>query len=106
MLPPFEEEDQNLTQYTPFEESQENKDGGTTVLSHHQPTSEVPRSEDIIDEVILDREGQSKIDSAIYLRNGTTTEMTDPHHGEASKMSGIKTSKIQVRHGSQLQETN
>ncbi len=56
LLPPFEEEDQNITQYTPFDESQEQKEGGTTVMSYQQLTSEgAPKSEEIIEEEILNR---------------------------------------------------
>ena len=64
-------------------------------MSYQQLTSEgAPKSEEIVEEVILSRTEQSKIERAINKRDGNLSEMTEPAIGMMSKMSVVKSSKL------------
>jgi hypothetical protein len=64
-------------------------------MSYQQLTSEgPPKSEEIIEDVILNRTEQSKFERAINKRDGNLSEMTEPAFGMMSKMSVIKSSKL------------
>ena len=66
-------------------------------MSFQQLTSEggAPKSEEIIEEEILNRTEQSKISRAINKRDGNISKMTEPPaSGMMSKMSAVKSSKL------------